>query len=203
MLKISVCSENCKKACWKFQHVLKTVMHVVCLKFQCIKTMLNISGCVENMLKISRHVENYNMCRKLCWNSMLKISHVLNTVTLAESHVKTSRRVENVYVRHVENHIENHVEVRKKDHHTLRHVSKLSGRFRFSPSVCTSYWSETYLSIKNPKASRARLRPQLQIACFATSATFGLKSWAPPLTKSWIRTCRNHCYHPQTKFGER
>ena len=29
----------------------------------------------------------------------------------AESHVKTSRRIENVYVRHVENHIENHVEV--------------------------------------------------------------------------------------------
>ena len=122
-------------------------MHVVCLKFQRIKTMLNISGCVENMLKISRHVENYNMCRKLCWNSMLKISHVLNTVTLAESKVKTSRRVENVYVRHVENHIENHVEVRKKDHHTLRHVSKLSGRFRFSPSVCTSYWSETYINM--------------------------------------------------------
>ena len=146
MLKISECSENCKKACWKFQNVLKTVMHVVCLKFQRIKTMLNISGCVENMLKISRHVENYNMCRKLCWNSMLKISHVLNTVTLAESHVKTSRRIENVYVRHVENHIENHVEVRKKDHHTLQHVSKLSGRFRFSPSVCTSYWSETYAS---------------------------------------------------------
>ena len=45
---------------------------------------------------------------------MLKISHVLNTVTLAERHVKTSRRIENVYVRHVENHIENHVEVRKK-----------------------------------------------------------------------------------------
>ena len=147
MLKISECSENCKKACWKFQHVLKTVMHVVCLKFQHIKTMLNISGCVENMLKISRHVENYNMCRKLCWNSMLKISHVLNTVMLAESHVKTSRCIENVYVRHVENHIENHVEVRKKDHHTLQHVSKLSGRFRFSPSVCTSYWSETYVWI--------------------------------------------------------
>ena len=72
--KISVCSENCKKACWKFQYVLKTVMHVVCLKFQHIKTMLNISGCVENMLKISKHVEDYNMCRKLCWNSMLKIS---------------------------------------------------------------------------------------------------------------------------------
>ena len=70
---------------------------------------------------------------------MLKISHVLNTVMFAESQVKTSRRVENVYVRHVENQIENHVEVRKKDHHTLQHVSTLSGRFRFSPSVCTSY----------------------------------------------------------------
>ena len=70
---------------------------------------------------------------------MLKISHVLNTVMLAESQVKTSRRIENVYVRHVENHIENRVEVRKKDHHTLWYVSKLSGRFRFSPSVCMSY----------------------------------------------------------------
>ena len=70
---------------------------------------------------------------------MLKISHVLNTVALAESQVKTSRRIENVYVRHVENHIENYDEVQKKDHHTLQHVSKLSGRFRFSPLVCTSY----------------------------------------------------------------
>ena len=59
---------------------------------------------------------------------------MLNTVTHAESHFKTSRRVENVYVRHVENHIENDVEV-PKDHHTLQHMSKLSGRFRFSPSV--------------------------------------------------------------------
>ena len=49
-----------------------------------------------------------------------------------ESYVKISRCVENVYVRRVENHIENHVEVRKKHHHTLRHVLKLSGRFRFS-----------------------------------------------------------------------
>ena len=24
--------------------------------------------------------------------------------------------------------------------------------------------------------------------CFATSATFGLRTWGPPLTKSWIRT---------------
>ena len=73
MLKISVCSESCKEHVEKFQHLLKTVMHVVCLKFQRIKTMLNISGCVENMLKISRHVENYNMCRK----TMLK-QHVEN-----------------------------------------------------------------------------------------------------------------------------
>ena len=146
MLKFSACSESCKKACWKFQYVLckkacwkfenvlKTVMHVVCLKFQRIKTMLNISGCVENMLKISRHVENYNMCRKLCWNSMLKISRVLNTVTLAESQVKTSRRVENVYVRHVENHIENHVEVQKKTI-TLYSTCRNWARFHFSPSV--------------------------------------------------------------------
>ena len=39
-----------------------------------------------------------------------------------ESHVKISRCVENVYIRHVENHIENRVEVRKKHHHTLRHM---------------------------------------------------------------------------------
>ena len=52
-----------------------------------------------------------------------------------ESHVKTSSCVENVYVRHFENHIENCVEVRKKYHHTLQHVLKLSGRFCFSPSV--------------------------------------------------------------------
>ena len=25
MLKFSACSESCKKACWKFQYVLKTV----------------------------------------------------------------------------------------------------------------------------------------------------------------------------------
>ena len=49
-----------------------------------------------------------------------------------ESYVKISRCVENVYVRHVENHIENCVEVRKKHHHTLRHMLILRGRFRFS-----------------------------------------------------------------------
>ena len=57
---------------------------------------------------------------------------MLKTVMHVESYVKISRCVENVYVRHVENHIENHVEVRKKHHHTLRHVLKLSGRFHFS-----------------------------------------------------------------------
>ena len=61
-----------------------------------------------------------------------------------ESYVKISRCVENVYVRHVENNIENRVEVRKKHHHTLQHVLKLSGRFRFSPLVCTRKRSETY-----------------------------------------------------------
>ena len=44
-----------------FESVLKISGHV-----EMFKTMLNISGCVENMLKISRHVENCNMCRKLC-----------------------------------------------------------------------------------------------------------------------------------------
>ena len=55
-----------------------------------------------------------------------------------------------------------------------------------------------YLSIKNPKASRAlkraldpgrRMLASLAQLRFATSATFGLRSWGPPLTKSWIRTC--------------
>ena len=47
-----------------------------------------------------------------------------------------------------------------------------------------------YLSIKNPKASRAlrraldpgrRLLALLARLCFAMSATFGLRSWGPPL----------------------
>ena len=51
-----------------------------------------------------------------------------------------------------------------------------------------------YLSIKNPKASRAlkraldpgrRMLASLARLRFATSATFGLRSWGPPLTKSW------------------
>ena len=129
MLKISECSENCNaccvfkisvhvencnacsKLCWIFQGVLKT-----CWKFQ---GMLKTTICVENYVKT------------VCW----KFQHVLKTVMHVESYVKISRCVENVYVRCVENHIENRVEVRKKHHHTLRHVLKLSGRFRFSPSV--------------------------------------------------------------------
>ena len=57
-------------------------------------------------------------------------------------------------------------------------------------------WENAYLSFKNPKASRA-LKQALDPGCklltllarlyFATSATFGLRSWT--LTKSWIRTC--------------
>ena len=60
---------------------------------------------------------------------------MLKTVTHVESHVKTSRCIENVYVRRVEKHIGNRVEVRKKHHHTLGHMLKLRGRFRFFPSV--------------------------------------------------------------------
>ena len=55
---------------------------------------------------------------------------MLKTVMHVESYVKISRCVENVYVRRVENHIENRVEVRKKHHHTLQHMLKLSGRFK-------------------------------------------------------------------------
>ena len=50
MLKFSACSENCKKACQKFQHVLKTVTHVekVCLKFQhMLKTVMYVQNYVE------------------------------------------------------------------------------------------------------------------------------------------------------------
>ena len=135
MLKFSACSENCKKACWKFQYILKTVK----------KSMLKISACSENcntccVFKISAHVKNCNACLKLwwifqgvlktCWKfrGMLKtiicvenyvetacwkFQHVLKTVAHVESYVKISRCVENVYVRHVENHIENRVEVWK------------------------------------------------------------------------------------------
>ena len=114
VFKISVHVENCNacsKLCWIFQAMLKT-----CWKFQ---GMLKTIICVENYVETA------------CW----KFQHVLKTVTHVESHVKISRCVENVYIRHVENYIENRVEVRKKHHHTLWHVLKLSSRFRFSPSV--------------------------------------------------------------------
>ena len=122
------------------------------------------------MLKTIICVENY--VETACW----KFQHVLNTVMHAESHVKTSRRVENVYVNHVENHIENHVEVRKKDHHTLRHVSKLSGRFRFSPSVCTSYWSETYV----------------KLGCFCSKCPIGCRKFATCHIPYTSHSCMPH-----------
>ena len=75
-----------------------------------------------------------------------------------------------------------------------------------------------YLSIKNPKASRAlkraldpgrRMLASLARLRFAMSATFGLRSWGPPLTKSWIRTwiVRAWCacpryYRPQRSWGK-
>ena len=100
MLKISECSENCKKACWKFQNVSE-----------------NCNACC--VFKISAHVENCNACSKLCWilQGMLKtiicvenyvetacwkFQHVLKNVMHVESYVKISRYVENVYVRRVE-----------------------------------------------------------------------------------------------------
>ena len=51
-------------------------------------------------------------------------------------------------------------------------------------------WENAYLSIKNPKASRAlkraldpgrKLLALLAQLRFATSATFGLSTWGPPL----------------------
>ena len=129
--------------------------------------MLKISECSENcntcfVFKISAHVENCNACSKLCWilQGMLKtiicvenyvetacwkFQHVLKTVMHVESYVKISRCVENVYVRHVENHIKNRVEVRKKHHHTLRHVLKLRGNFVFLLWFCMRKRSETYI----------------------------------------------------------
>ena len=62
-------------------------------------------------------------------------------------------------------------------------------------------WENAYLSIKNPKASRAlkqerdpncKLLTLLTRLIFATSPTFGLITWGPPLTKSWIRTSDNN-----------
>ena len=81
--------------------------------------MLKTCGKFQGMLKTIICVENYveTACRKF--------QHVLKTVMHDESYVKISRCVENVYVRRVENHIENRVEVRKKHHHTLRHVLKI------------------------------------------------------------------------------
>ena len=62
-------------------------------------------------------------------------------------------------------------------------------------------WENAYLSIKNPKASRAlkwaldpsrKLLASLTWLHFATLAPFGLRTWGPPLTKSWIRTWATH-----------
>ena len=61
-------------------------------------------------------------------------------------------------------------------------------------------WENAYLSIKNPKVSRALKRAldpghkllvslaQLRLV----TSTFDLRTWGPPLTKSWICTCKRH-----------
>ena len=62
-----------------------------------------------------------------------------------------------------------------------------------------------YLSIKNPKASRALKRaldPGNRMLALPTSATFGLRSWGPPLTKSWIRTCPLWFWNPEETSTE-
>ena len=129
MLKISECSENCN-ACSVFKISAHVENYNACSKLYWIfQGVLKTYRKLQSMLKTIICVENY--VETTCW----KFQHVLKTVMHVESHVKTSRCVENVYVRRVENHIENRVKVRKKHHHTLWHVLKLSGRFRFSPSV--------------------------------------------------------------------
>ena len=74
-----------------------------------------------------------------------------------ESYVKISRCVENVYVRHVKNHIENRVEVRKKHHHTLQHMLKLSCRFQFSSSILHTF------AMRGMALSRAELSVHLEL----------------------------------------
>ena len=115
MLKISKCSENCNACC-----VFKISVHV-----ENCNACLKLCWIFQGMLKTIICVENY--VETACW----KFQHVLKTVTHVESHVKISRCVENVYIRHVENHIENRVEVRKKHHHTLRHVFEIEQQISF------------------------------------------------------------------------
>ena len=64
---------------------------------------------------------------------------MLKIVRHVENSIEISRCVENIYVRHVENHVENRVEVRKKHHHTLCCMMKLSGRFHFSSSILHTF----------------------------------------------------------------
>ena len=116
MLNISAFSDNCKKACWKFQHVLKTVTHIenVCLKFQ---RMLKTNACsklcwiFQGVLKTSWKFQG--MLKTLICVEIFVETACWKTVRHNESYVEVSRCVENVYVRHVENHIEKCVEVQK------------------------------------------------------------------------------------------
>ena len=76
------------------------------------------------------------------------------------------------------------------------------------PRMCEN----AYLSIKNPKASRAlkraldpgrRMLASFTRLRFATSATFSLRSWGPPLTKSWIHAWYViNFYRPQRSCGK-
>ena len=79
MLKFSACSENCKKLCWTFQYVLKTVTHFekVCWKFHCmLKTVMQVQNCVEYF--------------KVCWKTSWKFQGILKTVICVENYVETA-----------------------------------------------------------------------------------------------------------------
>ena len=59
MLKSIICVENyVETVCWKFQHVLKNVMHV--------ESYVKISRCVENVyvIHVENHIENRVEVRK-------------------------------------------------------------------------------------------------------------------------------------------
>ena len=97
MLKISIiCVENyVETACWKFQHVLKTVMHV--------ESYVKISRCLENVYVrlVENHIEN---CVELpkkntitlygtCWNWAADFVFLLQFCTLDWSETYVSLRL--------------------------------------------------------------------------------------------------------------
>ena len=95
-----------KKACWKFQHVLKNVKKHVenfSIFWKLKKSMLKISAFSENcnahwksVFKISAHVENCNACSKLCYiyqgvlKTSWKFQGMLKTLICVDTFVETA-----------------------------------------------------------------------------------------------------------------